>query len=132
MVRDSACRARRKDGRPCRSAVVLPSGYCPMHDPGQREAMAAARARGGRGKTTTARLDRLVLATLKPVLARLIDALEEVHGDGDKAPTLSPQQASAMASLAGAIVKLYQTGVMEERLQALEEAHQAQDTRGRA
>ena len=123
MVRDSACRAVRRDGQRCRSTVVLPSGYCAMHDPERQGEVAAARTRGGKQKATTARLDRLVPTTLKPVLATLLEALDEVRGEGDTPPRLSPPQANAMASLAGAIVKVYQAGTLEERLQALEQAH---------
>jgi hypothetical protein len=121
MVRDAACRATRADGEPCRSTVVLDSGYCPMHDPRRRAEVAAARERGGQHKATGARLERLVPASLKPVLATQLDALGEVHGVDGEAPTLDPRRATAMASLTSAIVKVYQVGTLEERLQALEE-----------
>jgi hypothetical protein len=49
------------------------------------------------------------------MLGSLFDALNEVH-----AGELDPRQASAMASLAGAITKAYGVGVLEERLTALE------------
>ncbi len=127
MVRDGACRATRRDGSPCRSAIVLATGYCPMHDPGRREAVAAARVRGGERRATAARLDRLVPATLKPTLGTLLTALDEVHA-GD----LDPKRAGAMAALAGAIVRLYQAGVIEERLAALEAAQAAQGGAGAA
>ena len=84
--------------------------------------MTAARARGGRNKGRTARLDRLVPGSLKPVLAALIAALHEVHGEDGQPPTLSPAQASAMASLAGAVVKVYQVAELEQRVEALEVA----------
>jgi len=51
------------------------------------------------------------------MLGSLLDALDEVH-----AGELDPRQASAMASLAGAITKAYGVGVLEERLTALETA----------
>jgi hypothetical protein len=50
------------------------------------------------------------------MLGSLLDALDEVH-----AGTLDPKQASAMASLAGAITRAYGVGVLEARLQALED-----------
>ena len=59
-------------------------------------------------------------ATLKPVIGTLLGALEEVH-DG----TLDPKVANAMAALAGAVGRLYQAGVLEERLASLEAAHEA-------
>ena len=114
MQRDATkCNATRRDGSPCRSPVVLPSGFCPLHDPDRQ---AAVRSAGGRAKSQARRLDRLVPATLKPVLAALLGALEEVH-DGQ----LAPVRAQAMASLASAAVKVYQVGALEERLATLEE-----------
>ena len=89
-----------------------------MHDPERQAQMAAARVKGGKGKGRLARVERLVPSTLKPVLSRLLEALEEVHTEG-----LSPAQAQAMASLAGAIVRVYQVGTLEERLSALEHAY---------
>ena len=116
MQRDAtACNAVRRDGQPCRSPVVLPSGFCPLHDP---ERQAAVRSAGGRAKSRGARLDRLVPASLKPTLGLLLTAIEEAY-EG----SLPPARASAMASLAGAAVRLYQVGVLEERLDKLEQAH---------
>ena len=93
--------------------------------------MAAARAAGGKAKSRARRLDRLVPSTLRPVLVALLDALDGVHGaeDDDSVPRVTPAQAHAMASLAGAIVKVYQVGVLEERVGALEAAQES--ARGR-
>jgi len=95
-----------------------------MHDPARRAEVAAARERGGRHKATARRLDKLVPATLKPVIGTLLDALAETHA-GD----LDPKRASAMAALAGAVGRLYATAVLEERLVALEQAAEAQGGR---
>lgn len=120
MVREATCRATRRDGQRCRSAIVLASGFCPMHDPERRAAVAAARARGGRNKARPARLDRLVPATLRPMIATLLGALDEVHTG-----TLDPKAATAMAALAGAITRAYSVGVLEERVGQLEAAQEA-------
>src|SRR5581483_11343713 len=109
------CRAARRDGHLC-TAPALASGFCFAHDPALAERRAEARAAGGKGKSTAQRLTKLVPASLKPVLCKLMDALDEVH-DG----TLEPRQASAMASLAGAITRLYETASLEERIQTLED-----------
>jgi hypothetical protein len=50
------------------------------------------------------------------MIGTMLDALDEVH-----AGTLDPKQASAMASLAGAIVRAYSVGVLEERVLGLEQ-----------
>lgn len=115
MVHEGTCRARRRDGQPCSSSVVLTSGYCPMHDPARQAEVAAARVRGGRHKATVARVEKLVPAVLRPVPNSLLAALPEVR-DG----TLTTQQAGALASRAAAIVKVYAVGTLEGRVAALE------------
>ena len=77
--------------------------------------MTAARARGGRGRSRAARAGKLVPGELRPVLDALIGAIDEVRDE-----LLTPAQASAMAALGGAIVRLYQVGVLEERVAVLE------------
>ncbi len=118
------CQGCTRAGQPCRApaSTVRESGFCPAHDPGNVTAFREASARGGRGKATARRVDKLVPATLKPVIATLLTALDEAHR-GD----LDPKVANAMAALAGAVGRLYQTGVLEERIAALEAA---QDRRG--
>jgi len=89
--------------------------WCYAHDPTRSAERDRARRKGGTNSATRARLDRLVPATLRPMIGSLLDALDEVH-----AGTLDPKQATAMAALAGAITKAYALGVLEERVQALE------------
>ena len=130
------CRGARRDGTPCRAPVhaINGAGWCWAHDPARAEERRAARAAGGRATRRTARLNRLVPGTLRPVLVTLLDALDGVHpGEGeDSASRVTPAQAQAMASLAGAIVKVYQVGVLEERVEALEAAQETARGRGGA
>ncbi len=109
------CAARRKDGQPCTAPARSGQAYCFAHDPAQATARQAGREKGGRGKATAARAAKLVPAILRPVLDTLLAAVGEV-----KAGTITTQQAGALSSLAGAIVKVYQVGTLEERLTALE------------
>ncbi len=109
------CRGVRKDGQGCTAQVMGPGDYCYAHDASRTAERDQARRKGGTGRATRARLDRLVPATLRPMIAGLLDALDEVHR-GD----LDPKRASAMAALSGAITKAYGVGVLEERVQALE------------
>jgi len=111
------CTGQRKDGMACGAAVMGTGTLCYAHDPARATERDQARRKGGTNSATRARLDRLLPATLRPMIGSLLDALDEVH-----AGTLDPRQASAMASLAGAITKAYGVGVLEERLTALEEA----------
>jgi hypothetical protein len=113
------CSGTTKDGAPC-NAPPLPSGFCAWHDPALVEERAAWRARGGEGKSTAARAGRLMPAQLRPVFADLISAMAEVR-EG----TLSAQRGAAMASLAGAAVRVWQAGLVEDRLRDLEAAYDA-------
>ena len=115
------CQGRTKAGPPCRApaSTVRPSGFCPAHDPGNVTAFRDQAARGGRGKATARRVDKLVPATLRPTLDTLLGAVDEVR-DG----TLTPGQASAMAALAGAAVRVYMVAELEQRVGALEAREQ--------
>ena len=104
------CPATRKDGRPC-TASSGPSGYCIGHSPNAIE----ARRQGGRGRSRVARAGKLLPERLKPVAESLETALKEVH-DG----RIDPRIATAMASLAGALGRVFQAGELEERLRQLE------------
>ena len=104
------CPAVRRDGTPC-SAMAGSSGFCVGHNPGAQE----ARRKGGQSTSRAARAQRLLPARLRPVADRLEQALRQGH-DGE----LDPRLATAMASLAGALVRVLTSGEMEERLRALE------------
>lgn len=110
------CRAKRTDGTPC-AALALPTGrYCWAHDPELAEQRRQARAKGGAATAKQARLAKLIPPRLIDVYDKLETALEEVH-DG----SLNPRAASAMASLAGAMVRVLTSGELEERVRRLEE-----------
>ena len=110
-----ACQATRKDGRPCSVRALTGSAWCFAHDPERAAQRAEARRKGGRGKARLARVERLVPGTLRPVLALLLTTLEETHR-GD----LDPKVAGALAAVAGAVCRVYQAGVVEDRLAELE------------
>jgi len=118
----TTCKATRRDGSRCMGPPNGSNGYCWIHDPANQAKAAAARSAGGRARSTSRRTEKLMPARLRPVLDTLLAALEKVENE-----RLTPQQASAMASLAGAIIKVYTSGTLEERLQALETA-QTPDT----
>ncbi len=115
MVREGTCEGTRRDGSRCTSTIVLDSGRCFAHDESRRADRAAASARGGKGRAHIARADRLVPSSLRAPLALLFDVLGEVHRG-----ELDPRAATAMAAVAGAITRLYQAGVVEDRITELE------------
>ncbi len=114
----ATCSATRRDGSPCQGPVLDDAGLCWAHSPAVAAKRAEKRRLGGANRATNKRLDRLMPASLKPAIALLYQALEEVHR-GD----LDARNAGAMAALAGAIARLYQTGVLEDRVSALEQAN---------
>jgi len=104
------CTSTRRDGEPC-TAKAGALGFCIGHAPGAQE----ARRKGGHGKSRAKRAAKLLPTRLQPVVSLLEDALGEVHRG-----ELDPRAASAMASLAGALVRIITAGELEERLRALE------------
>ena len=111
------CSATRRDGTPCTNRIIVDpdTQRCFAHSERRADQRREAHAKGGRSKSSTARAQRLVPGTLRPVLALLLKTLNETHG-GD----LDPKVAGALAAVAGAIVKVYQAGVVEDRLAELE------------
>ena len=108
------CRAIKKSGVPC-SARAVRQGYCFGHAPDLEEKRQEARRRGGSSTSRAARAGKLLPIRLRPVADALESAIGEVHRG-----ELDPRNAQAMASLAGALVKVMTSGELEERMRALE------------
>ena len=106
------CSATRKDGSPC-TAAAGEDGHCVGHRHGAQE----ARRKGGQASARVARLHSLVPPRLRAVYSTLEEALREVH-----AGEIDPRVAAAMASLAGAMVRVLTAGELEERVRRLEES----------
>ena len=120
------CNATRRDGQPC-AAAARPSGYCLAHDPALAHARAQGRHGDGANRSHATRLPAAVPpdampARLREVLNQLIWALDETYGG-----QLEPQVARAMATLSGAIVRMYEIGELAGRVQALEERDEPDD-----
>ena len=105
------CRAMTKAGTQCHGWPDK-SGFCPSHRPGAAE----NRAAGGRASAKVQRLEKKLPSRLRPVVELLSKALVECHQG-----KLPPSQASAMAAVAGAIIKVLEHGEFEMRLARLEE-----------
>ena len=109
------CQGTRKDGSPCTATTLGPTGFCFAHDPEKVAERAEARAKGGRNRSSLARLSRIVPARLGGVYDRLERAMGEVHGG-----QLDPRRANALANLARAAAVL-SAGEVEQRVRELEE-----------
>lgn len=117
MTREQAktCVENRRDREPCRAKPLPGRERCWSHAPELAEKRLAARQSGGLNSSGPARVRKLLPSRLAPLIGCLENALGEVH-DG----TLAAPQAQAMASLARAIVALFTSGELEERLRTLE------------
>jgi hypothetical protein len=105
------CQATRKDGTPCEGKPIGDTGCCFAHQPEARE----WKAKGGRNRSNAARSYRSLPERLKPAAEMLSRAMDETR-DG----TMEPRVATALAALAGALVRVVQSGELEQRLIALE------------
>ncbi len=119
----SRCLATKSNGRPCQ-APPSASGYCFAHDPQLRAKTAEARKQGGRNSSNTARARKRMGAELQDIVKMVEAALGGVYKG-----SLTPQQGSALASLAGAWLRLHEMAEVEGRIEELEarlETRQAQ------
>jgi hypothetical protein len=101
----------KKDGQPC-SGVPTSSRYCVAHSPQSNE----WRAAGGRATRASERAARALPSRLRPIAEGLDRAFAAVE-----AGKLDPKIANSMATLAGAIVKVFQATEYEQRLRLLEQ-----------
>jgi hypothetical protein len=101
---------------PCRGRALPGGEFCFAHAPELAARRVEARERGGRNRSRMARARAAMPADLSGVLQRLHAALDRLD-----AGQLEPRIASAMASLAGAIVRTWEVGVLEARLVRMEE-----------
>ena len=110
------CKAKIKNGKPCQGRV-RDSGYCFSHDPSLEEQRRTGRVKGGENSSRGARLEKLMPRRLCPVFELLEKAIEDLY-EG----RLDPRQATAMAALAGAMVKVLQAGELEEMVRKVQES----------
>jgi hypothetical protein len=101
----NGCPTPRKDGAPCQARPTK-NGFCLSHDPSLKGKRHQARVRGGKGKARTVRARKLLIADFE-LWDQLIDrAVAETYKG-----TLPPAVASAIASLAGAKVRFFETPI---------------------
>jgi hypothetical protein len=104
------CRALTKDGQPC-TAFVVRDGLCIGHQPDA----ARAQRKGGAATSNAERAAKALPKTLRWVSTTLTDALKKVaRGE------LTPAQGSAMASIANALVHVYQVDEIDRHLRLIE------------
>ena len=104
---ESTCKSSTKSGNPCRRKP-RESGYCFSHDPSTKDERDAARVKEGKNSSQAARLEELLPSHLRPMFDGLEAAIKELR-EG----RLDPRQASALASLVGAMLKVIKAGEEE-------------------
>ena len=105
------CAAIKKGGDPGQARPVA-GKFCIGHRPGAGD----ARSLGGSASSRVNRARKLLPSRIQPIAESMERALIEVHS-GD----ITPAQGTAMASIAGALLKLLQLVEFEERIKKLEE-----------
>ena len=104
------CQAIKKDGTPCHGWPDK-SGLCPAHRPGFREIAVY----GGQCKSRHHQLETRMNPKFKPVIDLLANGISETH-----AGKLQPAAATAMASLAAALIRVTEFAELMQRVEALE------------
>ena len=109
------CETIKPDGTQCRATARPGKTLCWRHDPELQEKGRAANAAGGSNSSNLSRAAKHIPRDMKGLSRKLMLALDDVHRG-----ELNPRAASAMASLAGAIVRVHEIGELEQRIEALE------------
>ena len=119
MTDHKPCTATTKQGKPCKGQALPGDPYCFIHSPAMADARKAACKKGGINSAKRHRLANLIPPRLMAVYDALEEALTQVH-EGE----LESKQATAMASVATAMVRVLTSGELEERVRKLEEVTQ--------
>src|SRR5438094_953751 len=116
------CGALRQDGTPCRMPPLPGKATCWAHAAETEAARAAARSKGGKGRSNTARLLASLPREYQDVITKLLDLMRDVE-----AGTVQPRRAEVAGSLAAHVLawlrfahELGQAADLERRLDALE------------
>jgi hypothetical protein len=113
------CQARKKDGTPCQAFAVR-GGCCVGH---QGADNAAWRRKGGAATSKANRAAKLLPSRLQPMVQLLEAVFADLYRSTGHARTA--RDATALASVALAIGRLFQIGESEQRLRDLEAAVEA-------
>ncbi len=115
------CTATRANGQRCKAQVLTEGDLCFIHNPANQDRIDEARRRGGKNKGNTTRAQKRM-----PREVREIVAIVEAAMGGVLQSRITPSQAHAVASLAGAWVRLHEIGELTQRLEELERRAEAQ------
>jgi len=106
------CSANKVSGEPCTAIVGKGREQCVGHLPESTE----GRAKGGENSSALARLQKYIPQDLSELKTDMFKALDDVYNGN-----ISPQQGAAMATLANAIIRVYETADLNAELQEAKE-----------
>lgn len=109
------CHGTTKLGEPCRANPIRGGDYCLKHDPTLGNERREWSSAGGKGRSNVSRASKRLPEDLKGTLEVLYRALSGLES-GDVEAT----RATAIASVARAIVTVYEVAELELRLQQIE------------
>ncbi len=110
------CAAITQSGKRCPNYAVQDSDKCVAHEPRMKEKVAAGRLKGGRGKANAVRARKAIPADLRDVSDVLLQAIRDVESG-----ELYTPKATALATLSRAYVAVYEAGLIESKIQELED-----------
>ncbi len=111
------CEVVRANGERCKAVALPKRSQCFAHDPENQALATEARRKGGAGRSNAARIQKRLPREVRDI----VEIVEAAMG-GVLKSTITPSQGHALASLAGAWVRLHELGEMDARLEALEQA----------
>ena len=121
---DAQCRATKANGEHCRGTAKAPNGYCWAHDPKNADKRQRTASKAGRGKPSREIRD------LKDQLRVLAEDVLEGRVDRGDAVVVN-QILNTRARLIELERKIREQDVLEERLEALEQAQAQKGGGGR-
>src|SRR5579859_5153879 len=101
VVGNEHCAAAKRDGRPCTARPLSDSAFCFGHDPQKAAERAAARRRGGQGRSTAVRAGKALPSHLRDAEARLCRLLDLVEQGA-----VPPRTAEVIGNLVSKLVEL--------------------------
>ena len=109
---DIICNKTKTNGDSCTATAVAGQLQCIGHLPNAE----ANRSLGRVAASPLARLQKFIPQDLRELKTDLYQALDDVHKQ-----RISPQQGAAMATIANAIIKVYETAELNAELQEAKE-----------
>ena len=114
------CRAKKPDGSSCQAAALPGSDFCFFHDPDLADERREANAFGGRQnrmKTLDADAPDVKVESCQDIVRLIGETINQVRKG-----QLDPRVANAIGYLTNVLIKAYEQGDLEKRIEDLEAA----------